>query len=74
MVYEKPGLVVRNNNAFGEGYRFLHSERQLAKGLGGVLFKNQSGLGETGKVFHWVFGTDDCRREVQTLKSRACKL
>jgi catechol 2,3-dioxygenase-like lactoylglutathione lyase family enzyme len=59
---EKLGLELRNNNTFGEGYRFLTVGARGQQDLEIVLFKNQPGLGEVGKVSHWVFGTEDCRK------------
>ena len=65
---EKLGMEVRMNNTFGEGYRHLTVGAKQQKDLEIVLFKNQPGMDQAAKVSHWVFGTDDCRKEIETLK------
>lgn len=71
---EKLGLELRKDNTFGEGYRFLTVGARKQQDIEIVLFKNQPGTGEVGKVSHWVFGTDDCRREVKALKDQGVQI
>lgn len=51
---EKLGFELRKDNTFGEGYRFLTVGAREQQDLEIVLFKNQPGMGEVGKVSHWV--------------------
>lgn len=71
---EKLGLELRKDNTFGQGYRFLTVGAREQKDLEIVLFKNQPGAGEVGKVSHWVFETGDCRGEVNSLKDKGVQI
>lgn len=71
---ENLGLEVRKDNTFGGGHRFITVGAKQQQDLEIVLFKNQPGMGEAAKVSHWVFGTDDCRRQVKTLKERGVQI
>ena len=71
---EKLGLEVRRDNTFGEGFRFLTVGTKQQPDLEIVLVKNQPGILEVAKVSAWVFGTDNCRREVETLKERGVEI
>jgi predicted enzyme related to lactoylglutathione lyase len=68
------GFEVRHDNTFGEGYRFLTVGAKQQQDLEIVLVKNQPGMIEVSKVSAWVFDTDDCARDVESLRERGVQV
>ncbi|AQS58097.1 VOC family protein [Desulforamulus ferrireducens] len=71
---EKLGLEVRKDNTFGEGYRFIAVGAKQQPDVEIVLNKNIPGVVEVGKVSGWVFGTDNCRQQVETLREQGVQI
>jgi predicted enzyme related to lactoylglutathione lyase len=69
---EKLGLEKRADEAFGEGMRWLTVAPTGQTNLEIVLNPAFSPDAESkiGKLTGWVFHTDDCRKEYETLQAR----
>ncbi|WP_091741279.1 VOC family protein [Marininema mesophilum] len=79
---EKLGLELRSDNPFGNGYRWVtlgtggnssHQDTEIVFYQPGPR-EEDSRMARLGQISKWVFGTDDCRGDVELLRSRGVKI
>ncbi|MFC4075917.1 VOC family protein [Salinithrix halophila] len=79
---EKLGLELRSDAPFGPGYRWVTlgakgNDTRFDTEI--VLYQpgpgeKDSRMAKLGQVSKWVFGTDDCRGDVEALRTRGVKI
>ncbi|SFS41137.1 VOC family protein [Marininema halotolerans] len=75
---EKLGLELRSDHPFGNGYRWVTlgvNGGTMKQDTEIVLYQpgpreEDSRMSRLGQVSKWVFGTDNCQRDVEVLRSR----
>ena len=76
---EKLGLELRNNAAFGEGYRWVTvgvkgQEVEIVLHVPHAEEPSDGGQRPASGVHGFVFGSDDCRKDADELRQRGVRI